>query len=92
MPAGASALSQALGLQQDITPASLFHSCLVLPLEQPLLLLLPIYIRLYLLENTAQKGREMWESIFLPLVIKQSRVVSGFAELVDDIFFPVLFP
>lgn len=42
------------------------------PLEQPLLLLLPIHIQLYLLENTVQEGKETWESIFLPLVRKQN--------------------
>lgn len=37
------------------------------------------------------KRGETWERISLPLVIKQRRVVSGFAELVN-ILLPVLFP
>ena len=39
-----------------------------------------------------QTGREMWERISLPLVIKQRGVVSGFAELIANILLPVLFP
>lgn len=83
------------GLQQDIAPR-LPHCSPLLPRvllgAAPSCCSLPISIRLHLLENTVQKSGETWESISLPLDTKQSRVVSGFAELVAGIFLPVLSP